>query len=122
MMRFWKTKSTGVIFTVVACALALFACQKKEVAGPPIVNGNWASSDGVFTAEFSNGIFRATANDTGSVISQGEYVVLAEDRIQLKWDGLVSGKSNQANCTKPSTEQLDCVDLEGKTFSLRRTS
>lgn len=99
----------------------LAACNpNKEVAGPPVLNGKWASSDGVYTAEFLNGSFRATANDTGALISEGEYIALAEDRFQIKWNGLVSGNSNQAECMKPETNQLDCVDVNGNKFSLRR--
>ena len=108
---------------ICACCLLLAACNtNKEVAGPPIVNGKWASSDGVYTAEFLNGSFKAIANDTGGLISEGEYVVLAQDRIQIKWNGLVSGKSNQADCVKSGAEQLDCTDLSGNRFSLRRTT
>ena len=104
-------------------ALLMAGCNpNKEVAGPPILNGNWSSSDGVYTAQFLNGSFRATANDTGALISEGEYVALAEDRIQIKWNGLVSGRSNQAECIKPDANQLDCVDMNGNKFSLRRTS
>lgn len=102
--------------------LGLAACnQDKEVAGPPILNGDWASSDGVYTAQFLNGSFRATANDTGALISEGEYIAIAENQIQLKWTGLVSGRSNQADCTKSDPNQLDCVDLNGNKFSLRRS-
>lgn len=86
------------------------------------MNGKWASSDGVYTAEFLNGSFKAVANDTGGLISEGEYVVLAQDRIQIKWNGLVSGKSNQADCVRATSDQLDCTDLNGNRFSLRRTT
>ena len=106
---------------VLAGMLLLSACQgSKELAGPPVLNGSWASSDGVYVAEFLNGDFKAVANDTGAVISEGEYVALAENKIQLKWNGLVSGKSNQAECLKPDPNQLDCVDVNGNKFSLRR--
>ena len=94
----------------------------KEKAGPPLLNGNWASSDGVYVAELRNGNFKAVANDTGGVISQGRYIALSEDKIKLEWYGIVSGKSNSAECLKPNTEQLDCVDENGNKFSLRRTS
>ena len=104
------------------CLSAVSACQsKKEVAGPPILNGSWASSDGVYVAEFRNGNFRAIANDTGGVISQGNYIALSESKIQLSWNGVVSGKSNSAECIKPSSNQLDCVDQNGIKFTLRRT-
>ncbi|MGI9351403.1 MAG: hypothetical protein ACR2O3_07555 [Rhizobiaceae bacterium] len=118
-----KLSKTGYAMVLFAAALGLSACNpNKEVAGPPILNGNWASSDGVYTAQFLNGSFRATANDTGGLISEGEYIALAEDRIQIKWSGLVSGRSNQAECIKPDANQLDCVDLNGNKFSLRRTN
>lgn len=106
----------GAVFALVAIA----GCQNREVAGPPILNGNWASSDGVYVAEFRNGNFQAVANDTGSVISRGEYVALASDQVQLSWTGLVSGNSSQANCTKPEANRLDCVDSNGGRFSLIR--
>lgn len=104
-------------------ALTVSACNpNKEVAGPPILNGQWASSDGVYTAQFLNGSFKAIANDTGGLISEGEYIALAEDRIQLKWNGLVSGRSSEAECMRSTENQLDCVDINGNKFSLRRTT
>lgn len=121
------THTTGKITVrtvlIAGSFVALSACNStKELAGPPIMNGKWASSDGIYTAEFLNGRFSATANDTGGLISEGEYVALAEDRIQIKWNGLVSGRSNQADCLKPTDNQLDCTDLNGNKFSLRRTT
>lgn len=112
-----KMVATGGLVLALA---ALAGCQKKEVAGPPILNGNWASSDGVYVAEFRNGNFQAIANDTGQVISRGEYVALASDRVQLSWTGLVSGNKSQADCTKPEANRLDCVDSNGGRFSLIR--
>ncbi|MEO0327402.1 MAG: hypothetical protein AAF217_02260 [Pseudomonadota bacterium] len=113
--------------SIVVGSLAVFAvltgCSiNDEPAGPPLLNGNWASSDGVYVAELRNGSFRAIANDTGGVISQGEYIALAEDRVQIKWNGLVSGNVGEANCSKPDPNRLDCVDTNGNRFSLQRTS
>ncbi len=97
------------------------SCQTSgEKVSPPLLNGNWASSDGVYVAEFRNGNFRAIANDTGGVISEGKYVALSETKVQLQWRGVVSGKENQAECLKPSPNQLDCVDANGNKFSLKR--
>ncbi len=106
-----------------AVMVGISACQSnKEKAGPPLLNGSWASSDGVYVAELRNGDFKAVANDTGGVISQGRYIAISEEKVKLEWYGVVSGKSNSAQCLKPSTEQLDCVDENGNKFSLRRTS
>ena len=103
------------------CLLMMAACQsKKDAAGPPLLNGNWASSDGVYTAEFRNGSFRAIANDTGGVISEGNYIAQSDTLVQINWFGVVSGKNNTAQCNKPSVHQLDCVDQTGVKFTLRR--
>lgn len=107
----------GALLSIVV----LTSCQgSKEVAGPPILNGKWASSDGIYVAELNNGIFRAIANDTGGVISEGNYVALSDTRVKLNWYGVVSGKANSAECLKSTADQLDCVDENGIKFSLRR--
>ena len=108
--------------TLLGLIVTLVACQDKKAAGPPILNGSWASSDGVYTAEFLNGSFSAVANDTGTLISQGEYIAISETQIQLKWNGLVSGTSNQADCMRQEDNQLNCVDVKGNKFSLRRNT
>ncbi len=101
----------------------LAACQNnKELAGPPLLNGNWASSDGIYVAQLANGEFKAVANDTGNIISEGTYIALSSDRVQINWVGKISGRSNQAECIKPDDNQLDCVDVSGNKFSLRRTA
>ncbi|MEM8649546.1 MAG: hypothetical protein AAGF54_03355 [Pseudomonadota bacterium] len=106
----------------VIAVFALTACNSsKDVLGPPVLNGNWASSDGVYVAEFNNGSFRAVANDTGAVISEGRYIALAENKVQIKWNGLVSGTTNEAECIKPEANQMDCVDQNGNRFTLRRS-
>lgn len=115
------SKSWGVFVVMAVLAVAVSACQtKKDVAGPPILNGKWASSDGVYVAEFNNGKFTAIANDTGGVISEGDYIALSESKVNLNWYGVVSGKPGSAECLKPSPDQLDCVDASGNKFSLKR--
>jgi len=119
---FKRTKKAGCSAVAIIAVGFLAACNNaKDIAGPPVLNGSWASSDGVYVAEFLNGQFRAVANDTGNVISEGSYIALAENRIQLNWVGKITGKSNQAECLKPEDNQLDCVDVNGNKFSLRRS-
>ena len=108
---------------IAAIAIAggvLTGCQTKETAGPPILNGNWDSADGIYVAVFENGSFRAVSNDTGQDISRGEYIALAIDRVQLNWIGLVSGRQNSAECNKVEDNRLNCVDRNGNRFSLVR--
>ena len=106
----------GLAVLVAGCTVF----QRKEVAGPPIANGKWASGDGVYTAEFLNGTFRAVANDTGNVISQGSYIASSKDNITLKWRSNLTGKDNQATCIKPEVNVMNCTDANGSRFSLRR--
>lgn len=116
-----RSFSAGKILAPMIFLLAVAGCQsKKEVAGPPLLNGSWASSDGVYTAEFRNGNFRAIANDTGGVISEGNYIAQSDEQVQINWFGVVSGKNNSAQCQKSSVHQLDCVDQNGAKFTLRR--
>lgn len=103
--------------------LAIAACQgNRELAGPPILNGSWASTDGVYVAQLNNGSFQAIANDTGAVISEGTYIALAQDRVQIDWVGNISKTTNRAECTKPEDNLMNCVDQNGNTFSLRRNA
>lgn len=119
---FKRTKKVAISAVAIMGFGFLAACNNaKDLAGPPVLNGSWASSDGVYVAEFLNGQFRAVANDTGNVISEGSYIALAENRIKLNWVGKITGKSNEAECLKPEDNQLDCVDLSGNKFSLRRS-
>lgn len=115
-----KIRATSIGALAVVGAMLVGCQSNKEVAGPPLLNGNWASSDGVYTAEFRNGSFRAVANDTGGVISEGSYVALSDSNVKLSWTGIVSGRSNSAECLKPNPDQLDCVDQNGNKFSLKR--
>ncbi len=101
--------------------LAFAACQQKKEPGPPVLNGKWASTDGVYTATFFNGSFQAAANDTGNLISKGTYLALGSDQIQIRWTSELTGNENQANCARSSPNVLDCTDLAGSRFGLRRT-
>ncbi len=112
---------TSRLIIMAAMAVTLTACQTgAKKAGPPIANGQWQSGDGVYTAHFSNGIFQAVANDTGSVLSEGNYVVKSKKELKITWRGNVSQTNNSADCTKPDSESMNCVDANGKSFSLRR--
>ncbi len=115
-----NTKYQFGAIAILAIVLSGCSLSKDEIAGPPILNGDWASTDGVYVAELRNGNFRAIANDTGSVISQGNYIAISETSVRLEWVSSISGNANKANCVKPSADQLDCTDQGGKTFSLQR--
>ncbi|MCB1461020.1 MAG: hypothetical protein KDJ90_01005 [Nitratireductor sp.] len=104
--------------------LALGAgCQTAKVdpmAGGGGLAGRWSPDTGGYAAIFDNGIFRTTASDTGNVISQGNYVVLSSEQVQLNWTSNITGQQNSAQCVRPSLNLLNCTDAGGKPFTLRR--
>lgn len=110
------------IVLVSSLALLLVACNKEEqidpLAGGGGLSGEWASSDGVFTATFNNGNFLAVANDTGGKISEGNYFVSSAIEIRLNWRGVVSGANNSAICKRPDATTLNCIDSGSKAFTL----
>lgn len=108
---------------IIGTCVVLSACSlTNKGAGPPLLNGKWNSADGVYVAELLNGSFTAVANDTGSIISQGEYIALAEDKVKLEWTSAITGLQNKAECEKPEPDTLNCVDQQGNRFSLQRIS
>ena len=126
----WKRKTdyletVRVAATRVMVAMALTACQSKDAKIDPLaggggLTGKWVSSDNVFSAQFDNGNFYSTANDTGEILSEGKYIVVSATQIKLDWRGRLSGQDNSANCQRQGTDTMTCTDQAGKSFSLRK--
>ncbi|WP_075997351.1 hypothetical protein [Salaquimonas pukyongi] len=115
------------VFAVLVAAIAIAGCdtpgkKANPLAGGGGLAGQWISSDSVFTAEFRDGSFVSTANDTGETLSTGSYIVLSVNEVRLNWTGNLSRQQNTATCQRPSVDVLNCTDQAGRTFSLRKTS
>lgn len=117
-------RSRFILPGMLSALIVLAGCNKAEkidpTAGGGGLSGKWLSSDNVFTAEFNDGIFIATANDTQSIISQGSYIVISVVQVRLNWRGNVTGLDNSAVCQRPDPNLLECVDAGGKNFTLRK--
>lgn len=116
----------GKITSIIMFGAMIAGCQPDEKIDPRAggggLQGSWASADGIFTANFNNGSFIATANDTGSVISEGSYIAVAFNQVNLKWNGKVTGSQNSATCARPDVTSLNCTDAAGRSFTLIKTS
>lgn len=111
------------VAVAVILSATLAGCQTNgSPSEPPLANGSWASSDGVYVAEFLNGSFRAVANDTGNVISEGTYIASSKENIKLRWTSNLTGQTNQADCIKPDVNVMNCTDQNGNKFTLRRNA
>lgn len=111
---------------IISLAAIVSGCntQPKDdpLAGGGGLVGNWVSGDNVFTAELDNGRFISRANDTGEVLSEGEYLVASAEEVRLTWEGRLSQQSNSATCQRPDVAILNCVDQAGRSFTLRKLS
>ena len=108
---------------VLAMALVPAACETAKInptAGGGGLDGRWSPDTGGYAAEFQNGAFRTLASDTGNVISQGSYIVMSENDVELSWTSNITGQPNTAKCARPAANLLHCTDGGGKTFTLRR--
>ena len=119
------TVATKRMALAVIATLALAGCNARDkedpLAGGGGLSGQWRSSDNVFTAQLQDGAFQATANDTGSLISEGSYVVLSTTEVRLSWRGTITGQENSAVCSRPDIGTLNCRDAAGKTFTLLKS-
>lgn len=134
-MRFsnrWRNRSpmTGFVkpaglFAIFLAAVAVTGCETGKKANPLAggggLAGRWVSADSVFSAEFRDGSFVSTANDTGETLSTGSYIVVSVSEVRLEWVGNLSQQRNVATCQRPSVDILNCTDQSGRAFSLRKT-
>ena len=104
------------------CLLMLASCNTSPkvdpLAGGGGLSGSWRSADNVFTAQLDNGRFISTANDTGAVLSEGQYVVISASEVRLTWRGNLSKQDNAATCLRQGAEAMNCTDQAGRTFAL----
>ena len=115
----------AALFGVFLAVAAVSGCETGKKANPLAggggLAGRWISADSVFSAEFQDGSFVSTANDTGETLSTGSYIVVSVNEVRLEWVGNLSQQRNVATCQRPSVDILNCTDQSGRAFSLRKT-
>ncbi|MCG6114449.1 MAG: hypothetical protein MEQ84_04555 [Mesorhizobium sp.] len=116
----------------VGLAAALAGCQamgpppmRGPASPPPMsqtmnIDGEWLSTDGVATSRFSGGRFETFANDTGNVISEGNYGRRGENVYEVNGQSLLRQSPISFNCLMITPTQLNCTAAAGNQFSLVR--
>jgi len=105
----------------------LAACVDTRPAPPvavvyprvPVIEGNWVDSNGIHSS-FRNGYFETRATDTQEKLSEGNYVMRSQDRVDIEIHSLVRGTVSRVSCSFAGPEQLQCRSPEGASFSLYR--
>ena len=89
---------------------------------PPVatpMDGVWASTDGVFVANFDRGNFTSRFTATNEILAQGTYSV-AGGTINMNWISVATKQQRAAACTFMADDVVACNQTGGGKFELRR--
>ena len=106
-------------------ALLLAACQSYTGMGPAAapqgtaMDGQWASTDGVFVAVFDRGTFTSRFIQTNEILAQGTYTV-AGPSVSMQWMSVQAQQQRSANCSFTAANTVSCTQAGGGAFDLRR--
>jgi hypothetical protein len=115
---------------LVLAALAVAGCQSFDMGGgqapppqaiPTAMDGNWASTDGVFVASFERGGFVSRFTATNEMLAKGTYTVTGTN-VSMNWISVATKQQRAAACTFMSADTVACNQQGGGKFELRRGS
>jgi uncharacterized lipoprotein YajG len=108
-----------------ALALLLAACQTAEeqqaVRPTTAMDGTWASTDGVFVANFQNGQFVSRFTKTNEILAQGRYTV-AGNNVTMQWISVQAQAERSANCLMTGANTVACTQAGGGAFNLQKSA
>jgi hypothetical protein len=110
----------GLLLTV----LLLAACQTYEqpvLRAQSAMDGDWASTDGVFVANFQNGRFTSRFTQTNEILAQGTYTV-AGSNVSMQWISVQAQEQRSAHCSIVGAGIVTCNQAGGGSFGLQRTA
>jgi hypothetical protein len=85
------------------------------------MDGVWASSDGVFVANFERGHFTSRFTATNEILAQGAYSV-AGGGISMQWISAATKQQRAATCSFAGSDIVTCNQEGGGHFELRRSA
>jgi hypothetical protein len=114
---------------LVLAGLAVGGCQSFDMGGGPpppqavatAMDGNWASTDGVFVASFERGGFVSRFTATNEMLAKGTYTV-AGTNVTMDWISVKTRQQRAAACTIMSADVVACNQQGGGKFELRRSN
>lgn len=118
----------SVVGALAVSALLLAACQtgptqmgmgSRAASAATPMDGNWASTDGVFVASFQGGNFTSRFTRTNEVLAQGNYSV-AGNQVTMQWLSVATQQERSASCTMSGSDKVHCEQAGGGGFDLTR--
>jgi hypothetical protein len=112
-------RSTKGAFALATLLLA--ACQSYAPSAPraTAMDGQWASTDGVFVATFQRGTFTSRFTQTNEILAQGTYTVTGPT-VSMQWMSVQAQQQRSASCTFTGADTVSCSQAGGGAFDLRR--
>jgi len=111
---------------LLAGAALVAACQTVSMPGgmaprSSAMDGNWASTDGVFRATFQRGSFTSRFTQTNEILAQGTYTV-SGGNVSMQWISVQAQQQRSANCIITGADTVSCSQTGGGSFELQRTA
>ena len=89
------------------------------------LNGVWlptdAAAQGVYEAEFRDGIFVSRSPSTSKPLAKGNYKVVSDKQVDLEFFGAATNTAVQAKCDRLTDDTMYCVPTIGSPFNLKRS-
>lgn len=85
------------------------------------LDGRWTDANGI-TSSFNNGIFETRSADTNEKLAEGNYVLRANNMIEMEMRSLVRGTVSHLNCSLTDASHLLCTAENGAQFTLTKNS
>ena len=76
------------------------------------MDGNWASTDGVFVATFQGGRFTSRFTQTNEILAQGTYTVTGS-AVSMQWVSVQAQQQRSANCSFTASDNVACSQADG---------
>jgi hypothetical protein len=110
---------------LLAGVVVLAGCQALQMpgvtrAGTPM-DGQWASTDGVFVATFQGKQFTSRFVKTNEILAQGSYTVTGGN-VQMQWLSVATQQQRSASCSFTGPDTVHCNQTGSGGFDLRRTA
>ena len=109
-----------------AASLAVAGCMSAGPGGGPMapapkgVEGAWVDGQGTGLSTFAGGVFSTVATDTGQKLSEGSYLMVNANTVQITGTSLIRQTPISFNCLLVSPNQLNCTSASNQQFVLTR--